>query len=496
MQPNSLPKGGKRRAKRSKPTVEPLHANKLYLTLKCLNLEDRKQLLRFIRAPYFNQSPTMIALCEFLLLQLDLHPEGFNKQKAWAACQPKRAFQDINFRKMCSDLLDLVEQFMAVETIFTQQETLDFLKLDYINNRKVLPLYSSAINQGKKKFGEKSFYSSDDYFNNYLFEKKIYALNEYDVKLTELNNIADISEYLDVFYIIEKLKLACTALTQKKYINADYDIKNIENIIASIEKFDLGQYPIMAIYYYTYLTRLDEDNTDYYFSLKKFIEENTIHLDQKEAIEMFDSVLNYCIRKVNKGDRIFLQEYFDWFVVALSHKVFVKDGILATSRFNNIVITALRLGKLDWATQFVEDNQQLLPVENRANMVKFNRARVAFYKKNHAQVLDQVRDVEFDDIFISLVSKTLLVMSYYELDELEVLGSFLDSFRTFINRQKEIPANLKITYLNLVSFVRKLIRVHYGDSAALDKLAEEAAAARTTTVNIDWLLEKIKEARR
>ena len=34
-------------------------------------------------------------------------------------------------------------------------------------------------------------------------------------------------------------------------------------------------------------------------------------MPQKEAVELYDSALHYCTGKLNKGVRLFLQEYFD-----------------------------------------------------------------------------------------------------------------------------------------------------------------------------------------
>jgi hypothetical protein len=49
----------------------------------------------------------------------------------------------------------------------------------------------------------------------------------------------------------------------------------------------------------------------------------------------------------------------------------------------------------------------------------------------------------------NLISKAVLLITYYELNERETLGSFTVSFRTFLNRQKDVPAQRREGYLNL-----------------------------------------------
>lgn len=47
------------------------HTNKLYQTLCSLHKTDARQLLKFLRSPYFNQSKTLVRLCEILFDAID-----------------------------------------------------------------------------------------------------------------------------------------------------------------------------------------------------------------------------------------------------------------------------------------------------------------------------------------------------------------------------------------------------------------------------------------
>src|SRR5690606_2223412 len=116
--------------------------------------------------------------------------------------------------------------------------------------------------------------------------------------------------------------------------------------------------------------------------------------------------------------------------------------------FKNIVTNGLRLSEFDWVEKFIHDYSSRLDEKHRENAVTFNLAQLFFYKKDYPKVISHLSQVEYEDITYNLNSKTLLMASYFELDELEALNSLLDTFRVYLNRNKKIPATRRKHYLN------------------------------------------------
>ena len=265
----------------------------------------------------------------------------------------------------------------------------------------------------------------------------------------------------------------------------------MDDILRLLKVKPVEEFPSLAVYYYSLLTLLDETNTEHYYNLKRMLTEYAVVMPQKEAIELFDSALHYCTGKLNKGSKEFMQEYFELFELAISKNIFLVHNELAIWRFNNAIGVALGLGKLDWAERFIKDNYTLLPTENQQNAYTFNLARVYRFQGKYEQVLELLRNVEYEDIGYNLLSKMMLTITYYELDAYETLSSFLESFRVFLNRQKNLPQQRRKSYLNLIKFVRRLTRLLPSDKAAIAKLREEVVREKASTVNHEWLLEKL-----
>ncbi|MBK9993054.1 MAG: hypothetical protein IPP01_03460 [Saprospiraceae bacterium] len=99
--------------------------------------------------------------------------------------------------------------------------------------------------------------------------------------------------------------------------------------------------------------------------------------------------------------------------------------------------------------------------------------------------------MEYDEEYYGLDSKVQLLITYYELKELEVLSAFLDSFKIYIKRNKNIPVENKLRYSNLISYSRKIMKLEDADTIQIKKLKSEIE--QSTSVAKPWLLEKLDE---
>ncbi|MEZ4940388.1 MAG: hypothetical protein R3D58_05950 [Saprospiraceae bacterium] len=469
------------------------YTNKLFLTLRCLEPLVSKRLVKYLRSPYFNQSKLLTQLCTIFLRMLEKGYSGFDRQQVWSKIFPDAPYDDVNFRKHCSDLLKLVESFMALEASLKDKTRQQIDLLDFVVQKKIEPLYNSALRQAKGEL-DKQAYRSLDYFKNlYTIERLYYEMMEFDVTLNARANVEEISNSLDIFYWIEKLKLFSAGLSQKRTGNYEYNLRFNTEILNYLSRLSMDGVPELAIYYYSYLTLHEEDNDKHYFSLRKLLDIYGGVMPKREAIELYDSALHYCTGKLNKGNQQFLREYFDLFEDGLKKGVFIVNDELATWRFNNTTAVALRLGKLEWAEDFIEKYKTFLPSDTRENTYTFNLARLYRYQRKFDKVLALLHNLEYEDIGYNLLSKTMLINAYYELDEHDALESFMESFRVFLNRNKNIPQQRKKSYLNLLKYVRRLTRIAPHDKAAIAKLKEEVIREKASHVNHEWLLEKIGE---
>ena len=475
----------------SKPAVDH-HSNKVFQVLQHLDPAECKRLGRYVQSPYFNQSKPLRQLCDLLLRQIELGKDTFSRPVIWTKLFPGEPYDDVNFRKYCSDLLGLVEGFLAQEIFQQHPERRALATYEFVVNRRLEPLYNSTLRDARLRI-EQPHPSPNNYYHRYELERCYYAMMEYDVKWNLRANLEVIAHNLDVFYWIQKLKLYGTALGQRKTSNQTYQLVFMEEILAYLRQHPPQDAPQLQIYYYAFLTIYEEDQESHYFQLRRSLEEYGNIMPKQEAIELYDSAMHYCTGKVNQGKRSFLQEYFDLFEQALERSIFIVKGELTAWRFNNMVAAALGLGKLDWAEGFIQRYKKYLPADTRENTYTFNLTRVYRFQGKYEQVLEMLKTIDYEDIGYNLISKMMLLITYYELDKVEELDSFTEAFRVFLNRHKHLPQPRRVSYLNLIKYTRRLMRLSPGDKTAIDRLRDEINREKASTVNHEWLLEKLDE---
>ena len=480
-------------SKKNNTSPKEEHSNKVYQALRFLDPVERKRLVKYLNSPFFNQSKALTKLGELLLDHIEKRKDGFDRKAVWQKVFPDEVYDDVNFRKYCSDLLGLVEDFFSHNNLVDNSSKCGIELLDVVVQKKIEPLYQSAYRSAMRKLEEQPFNLSS-YLDNFLIEKSAYKIRGYDDKVKDVRlNIEEMSIYLDIFYCIEKLKILSVAHSQKRVADFNYHLNLMDEVLNFVQRCDLSKFPELALYYYSFLILKDEENEKHYYNLKESLKKFGALIRQKEAIDLFESAMNYCIGRLNKGNAEFLEEYFNLVEIALEQRVFIVNGEITVWRYNNFVAASLRLGKEAWAEDFIEKFKDYLPQDTRQNTYTFNLARVYRYQGKFDKVLSLISNVEYEDIGYNLISKAMLIITYYGLEEFDTLDSFTESFRVFLNRHKNFPQQVRKSYLNLIKSTRRLIRILPGDKAAIEKLRAEIIREKATTVNHEWLLEKLAE---
>ena len=186
----------------------------------------------------------------------------------------------------------------------------------------------------------------------------------------------------------------------------------------------------------------------------------------------------------------FAQENFELWEHSLKTDVILINGELSPWAFKNIITLALRLGKYTWVERFIWDYGHKINILYRENAINYNLASLYFYQKDYDKVIPLLQKVQFDEQTYGLGAKSILLASYYELDEFDPLFSHIESFKAFVKRSKSITNDRKISYLELNKFTKALTSFRH-DKNSLHKLRSTIEQSQTASKN--WLLEKIDE---
>lgn len=469
-----------------------MRQSKLYQAIVQLSGHELNRLHRFITSPFFNRSETIIRLFEWIKDDLKKETsEAPSKEDLFQICfGTDQEFDDGRFRKLQSDLLKLVEDFYAQEAFEANPIHKAKYLLETIYNKDLEKLQSGALKSAQRLVDAQTLKPASFYYFQYELEQSIYNLNRSQIERITKSNIESIALNLDRFYLAEKLRYYCTVLNHQHLAALNYEMLFMDEIIAHVESHDYSDVPPIVMYYQVLLTYKEPNNKSHYDRLKVLIEQHIHLFPEGEAKEILDAALNYSLKRMNAGEVEYIRETFELYMQSLKSGVLLVRGKITPWSFKNIVTTGLRLNEFEWIENFIQDFSAHLEERYRSNAITFNLAQLYFYKKEYQKVIEQLSQVEYEDMTYNLNSKTLLMASYYELDEIEALGSLLDTFRVYLNRNKELPATRRKHYLNTIGIVRKLSKLQPGDGKAIDKLILEVENTQGV-VSKNWILEKL-----
>lgn len=471
---------------------ETLSTNKVYEVILSMNKADRRRCLKFLESPFFNSSETLLSLYLIFVRVAELNGErGFSKEGVWLELFKNYNYADVNFRKYCSDLFRLIEKFLSSPLDVDKKYFQLFHFVENVKEKKIEPLYQYAISNFDEFLKSQKYFNSRHYFFKYKKSALEYDISEKQKIYKSKLNFEEISESLDVYYLIEKLKLVCNVIAHKRLINIEYEVSFNENLVKFMSSFDLSKHPGLSLFYYTYLVMENPENEKNFYDLKEIFLKNWDRLPPLEAFDVIVSAMNFCTNRTNKGEKKYYKEYFDLMQFGTVKELFIINGVIDAWRFSNFVYAALQIGEVEWAEVFIKENKHFLPEEQRESIVSFNLARVYRKRGEIEKVLDVLKNVEYTDIGYNLNSKSMLIMAYFDLDEYDTLDSTIDAFKVYLVRHKDISTQRRKSHMNFLKFTRRLMKVLSNDSKAIEKIKEDLQKEKSTTANHDWLLEKL-----
>ncbi len=472
-----------------------MRSSKLYSILKEFSKIEQNRFRKFLQSPYFNRSEIIVEL--FNIIADDINEEGkipLKKELIWEALDLPQPYDDTRFRKYLSDLLKLLESFLAQQAYENDPVYQAAFLIEAIGSKKLEKLYKTAVRSAHRLTQQYPYESSLYFYHRYKIERNFFDLTDFEIKRADKNNVEDINKYLDCFFLSEKLKFYLTILSQQNVAKYEYDIKLMDIIMNNLKDHPYMEIPRISLYFQACMVYLDRSDESHFYKFKDLLKKYGLNISPREAKDdLYASATNFCIYKLNhEGKQKFQKELFLLYKEMTQNGLLTVDGSISPWYYRNIVTVSLRLGEYQWIEDFIHNYKKHLPESYRENAFTFSLAQLYFYQKKHDQVIELLREVEYEDFAYNLNSKVMLLFTYYEIDEIEPLYSLFESFRVYLNRNKAIPEQRKNNFKNLIKYTKKLTKIMPGDNKSIEKLKKEIDET-PRVANKGWLKEKIRE---
>lgn len=474
-----------------------MKSTKLYIVLSSFNAPKLNQFVKFVESPFFNVNTDLVKFTHLLVDGIKNDTLG-SSEEVFNNLHPQKEFNGQKFRTTRTKLLHLVEQYI-IETEFNQDMLVrDNYLIRGISNENIDILFKKASDNTARNLQRNLERSTDYYLQKYQYELSKYKKSSKFEKKSisgdplATTNLFEINPALDQFYFLSKLRFINELISYNYLYKLNIETREFKEIEEAIIRKSLLDNKSIETYYLLCKVLLNPDEENLYHDLKRLLFENMNLFSKMEQREIFNSILNYTIRKANSGNRNYYIEILDIYELGISTEILLLDGNLAAVSFRNMVMSAIRVQNYERANQTIDKYGQLLKEEDRHNAVNFSLARIAMNQKDWKKALQFIAVIDFEDESYNLDSRLIMANAYYELEEFDALESLINSYNVFLQRKKFISESRKIMFLHHLRYLRKLILINRNDKDKLKQLEAELNK-NTMVINKAWLLRKVKE---
>lgn len=467
--------------------------SKIIGLLRNMPAEDLKSLRRWIKVHGVKKDA--YRLFEYLFKHLAAtNPEKLSKETIFRVLFRNKNYNDLKLRYMSFELLRMCEDFVVFRSVSKNQNQYQLYLLEYYRQHGLSKFFEQIYSSLRESMKAQTIRDSNYFFasmslnseyNKYLKSKQNRAIEP---------NIQRLSDDLDIFYLLNKLKVYSEALNYKNILKVDYNIRFVDHLLKEISQIGIDQYPALKIYYYALLTLIENEKEEYFYELKKNIQQYKKVFETEELQGTYTLARNYCIKKINLGNKKFVRELFELYQWELELINESETKELPAAIYKNIVTLAFMLNELEWTFHFIERYTKFLPKEHRESYYNLNIATYYFKKKEYDKVIGLLSHVEYHDFFIQLSAKSLLMKTYFELNEYLPFDSLVHSFKILLQSKKVIGYH-RNNYINFIKYCRKLLFREKLAKAELAKIEAEITDTKEL-VEKEWLLEKVQDRKR
>lgn len=453
------------------------HLNQL---IRSLSAQERREARRFLDSPFFNQRTDVVSLYTFLLERPQLP-----KKKAWRLLFPREDYDDQKMRLIMSYLSRLLEQYLAVKEQATDEHGMHLQLARAYRRRGMDAAFDRTARQLQKKLTAQPMRDAHFYQLQYHLEWEQHQLASASDP-TDVQGLEALTQTVNAAYLLRQLRNICLLVAHQTVYQAAKPIELEDAVVRLAEQTKAGDLPAIAIYLDCYYMHRHPEEEEHFRCFRDGLLQADELFPEEETRGLYLMLINYCVRKLNDGADNYFREVLELYETGLERGFLLENGTLSRFTYYNVVAAGLRVGDLDRVSDFIHQYKGALEKKYRESSFSFSLARLEYARRNFGAVLELLQKANYRDPLLNLAAKTLLLKTFYELDEYDLLQSHLDAMRNYL-RRKRIIGYHRSNYLKIIRYTEKILRLNLSNAAEVATLRHEIEG-ETALTERDWLL--------
>ncbi|CAA6824234.1 MAG: Unknown protein [uncultured Aureispira sp.] len=442
-----------------------MYKTKLVTLFQYLDSREITRFLDYVNSPFYNKHAEVKKLCAYLAKYIPnlKRQHRLEKERVFKHVYPNRPFDGNALHSISSKLLTLLHDYLVI-TAHEEKHNQHLIKiLAELRHRKQFKDYDAILRKVER--GEASAYTDieDLYWEHFSYHKELDVNFITKGGRTYNENLQLKNDFLDLFFITKKLKVACDMVSRNIVIGSNYEYRLVDELLVYLEQENspYGAEPTIKIYAAVLKMLLyGEKGDEEYFKVKKWLVAHQAIFSKLELKNIYDYLENHCIQRYNKtASEQYLKEMLDISKFLVQHEINFVDGYLSDGDYKNIGTSAINLGDYEWAAEFIETYKEALIPAYQKSAYSLLMGFLLYAKKEYGVALQALHNVVFTNYTYHIGAKMIQLKIYYEINEGEALYSLTDAFRNYLKRNKQLTEDRRVVYYNFINLIRRTYKL-------------------------------------
>lgn len=487
-----------------------MNDSRLVRMLRTFSNSEFREFEKFVDYPYFSQGRD---LSKFFKTLKPFYPEfdesKFTAEYLFKDLYPGKIFDEKTsgniLYKLSSELYKLCREFL-IQTEFSKDTSRrSFYLLNQLRQKKLYKDFDREYINTEQSAEDTFKGGVNDFLNKYLLRESFleYSLEKCDFR-NGFDSILKQGEYSVLIALIKGFRNIDTNFTSK-YFNIDVRYNLVDNFIKHLDSEKLLEemrinndefYFYAAINYAIHKMFFYPEVNEHYFLFKKLLYENLSLFGQTEKYILFQTLISYCIKKIDGDDReLFIREEFENYKTTIELGVYKynKEDKININAFRNILSSAIDNREIDWLEGFAEGYISELHEMYRENMKLYASAYINFKRKHFEKALECISKVKYDLFLFKMDVKNLMFRIYFELGYFEQAHSILNAMKQYLINTNELSDKFKLREGNFAKFAEQLLRAKTKESKIDVSYYKNILDNDKFLSSRKWLIDKINE---
>lgn len=423
-------------------------------------------------------SPAYKLFSILIKLYPDFNETFIERKKVFSKIFKNEPFNENKLFKLQTELTKYFEQFILTYYYFKDAIKQQFDLLCFYQQKNLDKYFSITLREIKDTLN-KLPESSIKYWYKYRIEEQLVIYNQKnDERQTDYQPVID-----TVFEFSE------TELLRWKNISA-----------TNLFTVEAEHHPTSLLYFaHNFLhALLNDESEENFHNIYQWSDKYLDKFEKEYAREILIGQINFCIKKINRGDLPYYRHALNVFNLCIRLNVITDpNGFITVATYKNYITTALKLGETQIAKKFLDAYHPYLDPVFAEEVYAFNKANIAFEEKKYDDVSILIININFKDIFYKLNARRLLAKTYFELSKInatyfELQYNTLNAFKKHIYTLDGLPEVYLDANKNFINFTLRLSNVAPDKKQHKLKILNEIKSCGRLAER-EWLMEKCAE---